>query len=352
MIAKQWVSPLLGVGIFCFVGGLCWGRQEVSPPKLRVVTTLPVLADLARQVGGDLVQVVSLGKGPEDPHYVTPTPSLMQAVRKADLFVEVGMSLEMWAVNVLDGAGNRRVRRGSKGHVYASEGVPVLEVPVSMTRAKGDLHPNGNPHLWVDPVRLGWMAKNIEKGMERVRPSQAPAFRKGYEAFQMKLDRATFGPRLVKLLGGKVLNRLAISGKLQSFLKKKYKGKPLSTRLGGFLKKAAPLRGRKILFYHQNWIYFTTRFGLKVEGFVEDKPGITPSASHKLRLLKLIKAENIKVLGTATWNDDSVPNALARESGIEVVILPAMVGATRDAKDSLSLINALIERLLHAYQKG
>lgn len=347
---KARVSLLLAWAVLGLVG---LGMGQQSPrPKLRVVATLPVLADLARQVGGDHVQVVSLGKGQEDPHYVTPTPSLMQAVRRADLFIEVGMSLEMWAVNVLDGAGNKRVRRESKGHVYASEGIPVLEVPVSMTRAKGDLHPNGNPHLWVDPVRLGLMARNIEKGMERVRPSEARWFQEGYVAFQKRLDLAIYGPELVKLLGGKVLNRLALSGKLQSFLKRKYKGKPLSARLGGFLKLAAPLRGRKILFYHQNWIYFSTRFGLEVRGFVEDKPGITPSASHKLKLMEQIKAEKIKVLGTATWNDDSVPNALARETGIQVVPLPAMVGATKDAPDSISMIRALITRLLNGYSKG
>jgi ABC-type Zn uptake system ZnuABC Zn-binding protein ZnuA len=276
----------------------------------------------------------------------------MQAVRKADLFVEVGMSLEMWAVNVLDGAGNKRVRRGSKGHVYASEGIPVLEVPTSMTRAKGDLHPNGNPHIWIDPVRLGGMAKNILIGLKRIRPSEGDFFQKRYDAFQKKLDLAIYGPELVKLLGGKVLNRLAISGKLRSFLKRKYKGRALATRLGGFLKKAEPLRGRKILFYHQTWVYFVSRFGLDVRGFVEDKPGITPSASHKLKLMEQIKAQKIKVLGTATWNDDSVPNALSRETGIRVVVLPAMVGATKDAGDSISLVDSLIQRLLNGYQKG
>jgi len=346
----NWMTACLGTALLLASAGTAIGQSPT--PKLKIVTTLPVLADLARQIGGDRVEVVSLGKGPEDPHYVTPTPSLMQAVRHADLFVEVGMSLEMWAVNVLDGAGNRSVRRGTKGHVYASEGVPVRDVPTSFTRAKGDLHPNGNPHLWVDPVRLGWLARNILKGMERVRPAEASIYKKGYQAFQARLDVATYGAKLVKLLGGKVLNRLAISGKLQDFLKRKYKGKTLGSRLGGFLAKAAPLRGRKVLFYHQNWTYFSQRFGLNVRGFVEDKPGITPSAAHKQRLMEQIRTEDIKLLGTATWNDDSVPNALARETGIHVVILPAMVGATKDAQDSISMIDALLQRLLDSLQKG
>ena len=327
-------------------------EQAAARPKIRVVATLPILADLARQVGGDQVEVRSLGKGWEDPHMILPTPSLMTAVSKADLFIELGLSLELWAEKVLDGARNPKIRRGAKGHVFASKGMPVLQVPGNLSRSEGDLHPDGNPHVWMDPARWGLLATQIEQGLERVAPARARRFQANLADFQHKVDIALYGKPLVELLGGKVLNRLALGGRLCNFIEtKKYKGKPLSDSLGGWMKKALPLRGKKILFYHQSWVYFTNRYGLRVIDFVEEKPGIAPPASHKTKLLKEIRENAVRVLGQQTYYDDSIGKALAREAGIRVVILPGMPEAVPEAKDVFSFMDCILDRLLKAYGK-
>jgi len=149
-----------------------------------------------------------------------------------------------------------------------------------------------------------------------------------------------------------VLNRLALGGRLWKFLStKKYKGKLLEDSLGGWMKKALPLRGQKIVFYHEAWIYFTKRFGLITVDFIEEKPGIVPPASHKAKLLEEIRHESIPVIAQQTYYDDSVAEALSRETGIGVVVLPGMPGAVPEAKDAFSFMDSILDRLLKAYHK-
>ncbi|MFQ5504976.1 MAG: metal ABC transporter substrate-binding protein [Planctomycetota bacterium] len=324
---------------------------ETPPERLHVVATLPVLADLARQVGGDLVEVRSLGRGSEDPHHVLPTPSLMSAVNRADLFVELGLSLELWAENVLDGARNPRIRRGARGHVFASEGIPRKGVPATVSRAGGDLHPEGNPHLWMDPVLARAMVRNIAVGLKRIAPEDRERIDKRLASVERRIDESLFGKELVELLGGDVLSRLALNGRLRRFLaEKSFRGRKLADRLGGWLGKAEPLRGKRIVFYHESWVYFADRFGLEVVDHVERKPGIAPSAAHKEKLIAEIREKRVPVIGVLTYYDDSVPRALARETGASVVVLPGTVGAVAEARDYFALVDTVLDRLLEVFQ--
>src|SRR6185503_180123 len=184
--------------------------------KLQVVATLPTLEALAQEVGGDRIETVSLAKGDQDPHFVSPPPVLMQKTRRADLFIELGMSLELWAEAVVAGSGNSRIATGTPGRVVASAGISALEVPGTISREMGDINPQGNPHLWLDPVRAKRMAANIEKALEVRAPSDAEYFRARLKSFEERIDQALYGKDLLKLVGARTLDRLSLEGRLQS----------------------------------------------------------------------------------------------------------------------------------------
>ena len=144
------------------------GAQDDA--KKIVVGTLPTLSAIAEEIGGAKLAVTSLARPDEDPHFVSPTPYLMNKVRKAELLLEIGMLQDRWADRVADGSGNTRITRGAPGRITTSVGIPKEEVPDNPTRALGDLHPEGNPHLWLDPLRAKKMASNITRGLVRAFP--------------------------------------------------------------------------------------------------------------------------------------------------------------------------------------
>ncbi len=195
--------------------------------EVRVVTTITDLAWAAREVGGNHVRVRVLCSGNEDPHFVAPTPSLVAAVGDADLFVEIGLSLEIWSERLLDGAGNPGVRPGAPGYVLASQGVATLERPVTLSRSQGDLHPEGNPHIWLDPLAMKKIASNIAEGLVRVDPEHAADYRDRSVALGDRIDRALYGDVLVDLLGSALLDRLVRGGQLDTYLDRELSGTSL-----------------------------------------------------------------------------------------------------------------------------
>src|SRR5687768_10425188 len=147
--------------------------QDEAKRKLEVVATTGVLASIAQAVGGERVEVQALADPRQDPHFVEPRPTLMQRARGADVFVEVGLQLELWAQKVVDGSGNARIQSGQPGRVVAAQGLHTLELPASLSREWGDVHPSGNPHVWLDPLNAGALADNIAAGLARVDPAHA-----------------------------------------------------------------------------------------------------------------------------------------------------------------------------------
>src|SRR5215211_6970057 len=177
------VGGLLGVAVFA---------PAEAAPKKKIACTLPTIEALVKEVGGDRVETFSLAAGDQDPHFVSPTPSLMKRVREADLLLEIGMQLEIWADEVANGSGNPRIFRGASGRIVLSAGVPKLEVPSVVTRAEGDVHPEGNPHLWLDPVRAKLLAENVARALKTVAPQDAEYFDRRLQDFQRRIDRALF----------------------------------------------------------------------------------------------------------------------------------------------------------------
>ena len=311
---------------------------------LDVVTTTTDLAWAAAELGGEHVSVRALCAPNEDPHYVSPTPSLVAAVGDADLFVEIGLNLETWTERLLDGAGNPSVRPGGPGYVLASSGIRTKERPDTLSRSQGDLHPDGNPHVWLDPLNMKVIADNIAAGLGRVDPARADDYRARATALKARIDAALFGPELVALLGGDLLDRLGRGDQLEAYLDREIAGAPLRARLGGWMAAAQPMRGRSVVYYHRNWVYFAERFGLRVAAYVESKPGIAPSAAHRKRVVEVVAAERAPVVVVTNYYDPRIPRAIASEAGIDVAIVPIMTGGEEGVDTWFALMDRLVER--------
>ncbi|MFH1423104.1 MAG: metal ABC transporter substrate-binding protein [Planctomycetota bacterium] len=335
-----------------FAVAFCIHGLNADENKLKVVATLPDIASVAREIGGDFVEVDSLTTAFDEPHTVTPKPSLMVKVNQADLFIEVGLELEIWSEKVLEGARNPKVRVGQPGHVYASEGVETLEKPKIMSRSEGDVHSQGNPHIWLNPLNVIKMAENIKNGLNRIAPEHSKAFEKNFGNFRDKIYEKLYGRKLVDLLGGDTLASLHKNGRLIEFLKeKKYKEKPLIEILSGWMKKMLPNQGREIITYHRSWSYLTDSFGLKVAMELEPKPGISPSASHLAEVVKTVQQKHIKVVLVEPFYSRKAADFVADKTDAQVVVCATSVGGEENVNDYFSLIDNVVKKLTDVWEK-
>jgi zinc/manganese transport system substrate-binding protein len=278
--------------------------------KLNVVTTTEDLGSLAKEVGGDLVQVDSIGKGYMDPHFIDAKPSYLLKMKKADLFVEVGLELEVgWAPSLLTSARNPKILPGSAGFLEAGKGIQVVQkVSGQVDRSMGDVHPFGNPHYWLDPNNGLVMAKEIADKLAALDPANAAAFGQNYAAFETKL---------------------------------KAKDKE-------WLSTLAPYKGARVVTYHNSWPYFAQHFGIDIAGFVELRPGIPPSPSHVRDITEKIKSEKIPVVLVEPYFDTKLPQKIATDAGAKMLIFAPSVGAEPDIKTYLDLFDHDIKLLTDA----
>jgi ABC-type Zn uptake system ZnuABC Zn-binding protein ZnuA len=331
-LTVAWTSPLLG-------------------ETVQVVTTLPVFASIAKEVGGDRVTVRAISEPREDAHFVKPKPSFALMLRDADVFVTTGLDLELWAPVLVDKSGNRSIRDGQPGFVSASQNVPLLDVPSSTSREGGDVHAFGNPHLHTSPLNIKIIATNIAAGLERVDPAGADQYRRRLADFQHRVDVAVYGEELVTLLGAEVLDPLARNGQLIDFLgSKQLEGRPLIQRLGGWLGRALPLRGQKIVAYHKNWVYLVDLLGLDVVGYVEPKPGIPPSARHVKELIETMQDDKVPLVLSADYFDSRKPSQIAERTGAKVVIASLQTGGA--ITDYFALVDAWVGALVDAVNEA
>jgi len=325
---------------------------SAAAKKIQVVCTLPTLKALTEEIGGDHVDVVSLAKGDQDPHFVTPTPVLMKRTREAVLFIENGLSLELWADEVVNGSGNSRIFRGTTGRIIASNGISALEIPSVITRELGDIHPQGNPHVWLDPLLAKVEAGNICEALKAADSSGAAYYEARKVDFFQRIDAALFGPELLKLLGSQKLTRLAWSGQLQSFLENnKIGGIPLTAKTGGWLKASELLRGKKAYEFHKVWAYFARVFGIQLAGTIEERPGIPPGPQHVRQVTERIGAEKIPLILVDNFYDPSLPSNIARQTGASLVLLPDQVEGEAGIKTYFDLMDHLISKMTEALKK-
>lgn len=321
-----------------------------NPEKVNVVATLTTYKAIAREVGGDRVEVQAIAKGNQDAHFVNPKPSFALMLKDADLFLTTGLDLELWVPALQDKARNSKIREGQVGYVSLATGIPMLQVPQNPSRAGGDIHIYGNPHIHTDPLRAKIIAGNIAIGLKKADRANADYYDRQLAAFKRRIDEALFGPELVELVGGDQLSRLAMEHRLAGFLEQtSLGGAPLTTRLGGWLKEAECLRGKKIIAYHLNWIYFTDRFGIQILDYVEDKPGIPPSAQHVVNLITLIRDQEVKALLVVNFFDEKVPRLIEQRTGAKALIVPLEVEGTPGVQDYFQLVDTWIRALKSAF---
>ena len=266
---------------------------------IKVVATTEDLASLAREVGGDKVQVDALAKGYQDPHFVDPKPSFILQVSRADLLIAVGRELEIgWLPPLISSGRNAKIQPGASGYLDASQNVKILEIPTGqITRAMGDVHPSGNPHYWLDPDNGRKIAQSIRDKLSELSPNDKAYFAQRYADFDKRLAEA----------------------------QKKWDAT------------MAPYKGTKLVTYHRSWPNFMERFGLNVIGYVEPKPGIPPSPSHTLDLIGEMKTQDVKLIVVEPYFDLKTPQAIANQVGGKVLVLAPSVGGTKEASDYIQL---------------
>jgi zinc/manganese transport system substrate-binding protein len=277
--------------------------------KLRVVTTITDLTELARAVGGDLIEVDTLTRGKQNAHEAEIRPTMMLKLRRADVLIENGLELDAWADVAVTGANNANIFRGSAGRIDISRGLPILEVPtVRVDRSMGDVHPLGNPHYSLDPGFAPTITQNIVDGFSRLAADSRPTFERNRQAFLGQLDEAM-------------------------------------TR---WTKTLEPFRGAKVIVYHPQWIYFLHRFGLVQAATLEDRPGIPASPGHLVRVIQQMKTERIKVIIVEPWNDLRLAERVAQEAGAKAIVLASMVGGVKGADSYIAAIDYNVNELSKA----
>jgi ABC-type Zn uptake system ZnuABC Zn-binding protein ZnuA len=320
--------------------------------KLAVACTLPIVEALAREVGGDDFEYFSLCKADQDPHYVRATPLLQRKLRQADLFIEVGLQLELWADLVADDSGKPRLQKGGAGRIVSTTGIPREQIPEVLTRAAGHVHPDGNPHVWLDPVRGIRMAENIARALGAADPGRKEAVEKRLGEFRRRVREALFGAKLLELAGADELERRHLDGSLRAWLEKEeLDGRKLSSHLGGWLKKTEPLVGRKALEFHLAWIYTARAFGFEITGSIEEKPGIPPGPKHQVELGRRLKQGDIAFILVDNFYDPSLPNTLSKDTGVPTLVLPNQPGGEPGTETYVKFFDTLVEKLVAAVKK-
>jgi len=325
-----------------------------SPPgPLKVVTSLTTYASIAREIAGDRATVTSIAEGDEDPHFVQPRPSFVPLLRDADLFVTTGMDLELWVGTLLDRAGNAKIREGGPGYVAAFRGIPLLEVPSSLSRSAGDIHVDGNPHIHTDPINAIIIARNILDGLRRAAPASAEYFAGREKDFELRVLNATYGPEVVRLVTPPVLFDLAKAGKEMDFLQRtNFQGRPLASRLGGWMQQGQAFRGHDIVCYHKEWAYFSFRYGVKCVEYIEAKPGIAATPRHVQDVIALMRDRKIPVLFASNYFDHDQINDVAARTSARAVIVPENTRGAPGVETYFDLMNAWIGGLARGFGAG
>jgi ABC-type Zn uptake system ZnuABC Zn-binding protein ZnuA len=292
-------------------GALLGVALPAQAQRIRVITTIPELADMTRQIGKELVEVESLTRGVEYMHAVPVKPSFVPKLNRADILVENGLDLEIsWLAALLEVANNSKILPGQPGRIDCSVGISVLDVPRTVDRSEGDVHPKGNPHYTLDPLNGKTMARNIAAGLSRNYPEHRAAFEKNLNSYLAELEKA----------------------------------------IERWQTLAAPLKGVKIVTYHQDWIYFVNRFGLQQIGTIELKPGIEPTPNHLVSLVQRMQQEKARVIIYGPQSD-RYPRQLASQTGASVVRLQSIAGALPDTDTYIKFIDYNLRSLLAAAKK-
>lgn len=302
---------LRGGGAF-FSLALLSGATKNASAAINVVASLPELAAITREVGGDDVVVSSIARPNNDYHRYEALPSDVARLSRAKLLVATGMSFELWLPALLNAAAKRELQPGGSGYVNASEGVRRLEIPTSqISGASGDIHTDGNPHFAYDPVYAKFIARNVLRGLIRVDGAHADAYRARYTRF----------------------------------------GSAIDAHMATYRAELAPYAGEGVVTYHKNYAYFLRRFGLREYGNIETKPGIPPSARHVNALAQGMKRDGVRAIVVESIYPTRFPALLAQQAGTKYVVGPYGVGAL-GTSTYLSFTDKLVDSFKQALARN
>ena len=275
--------------------------QIIAADQVKVVTTTTVIYDLVKNIGGEKVEVEYLSRGDQDVHFLEVLPSYMLKLRNADLFFKIGLELEMWSYQLVDGSRNSSLKVIDLSHGITPKEVPTAKVDAS----QGDIHPFGNPHYWLDPDNIKIMINEIYNELAVQSPEDDEYFKNNLVSFINELDK-------------KIIVWEEKMGKLSQ---------------------------RQVVFFHSSWIYFAERFDIKIAGYVEPKPGIPPTPSHNANLIKLIQRKKIKTIVMDVFYSDSAPNQIANITGVKVLKLPTQVFGLESIKSYIQMMDYIVNQL-------
>ena len=287
------------------------GTAPPTTKRINVVATTPDLAALAREIGGDAVEVKALAKPTEDPHFVDAKPSHIVTLNRADVLIEGGAELEIgWLPALLESARNDKIAPGAPGRISASQGVRMLEIPTSFDRAHGDVHALGNPHFLLDPINAKLVVAQITDHLAQVDPASAELFKANLKAFNTTLD----------------------------------------AKFAEWQQRLAPYHGAKIVTYHKDFVYFAERFGLEVIENLEPKPGIAPSPAHLATVISRMRADNAHIILVQPFQNRRTAETVARQTDAVVLNVPQQPGAVKDTDTFFQLMDYIVNTLATALQ--
>jgi zinc/manganese transport system substrate-binding protein len=299
--------------IIVLFGILSAGAMPAEAAKIRVVATLTDLADLAREVGGDLVEVHSLATGVEDTHGVPMKPSFVPMMNRADLLLLVGFDCEhAFLPALIEASKNPRILPGRAGYVDCSVGIVPLDVPKSTGHAYGDVHPYGNPHYMLDPVLAKTAIANIYNAFVEFAPQHKGEFTRNRDAYLAKLN----------------------------------------ANIAEWEKEVKPIRGVKFVSYHEHWPYFAKLFGLSYFGTIELRPGIDPTARHIEELIASMKAQRVPIVVREPQFPEKVPRRIAEQTGATMITLPIMPGGVPHTETYIKMMDYIVHTMVAAARGG
>ncbi len=299
------------IAIIALTGVLSGWAMPAQAAKIRIVTTLTDLADFARAVGGDLVEVRSLATGVEDTHGVPMKPSFVPIMNRADLLVLVGFDCEhAFLPALLEASKNPRIQIGTSGYVDCSRGIIPRDVPKSTDHYQGDVHPYGNPHYVLDPVLAKTAIENIYNALVTFAPEYKGEFTRNRDAYLARLN----------------------------------------AKITEWEKEVKPLKGVKFVSYHEHWPYFAERFGLDYFGTIELKPGIDPTARHIEELITEMKAKHVPIVVREPQFPEKVPKRIAEQTGATMITLPIMPGAVPQTETYIKMMDYIVHTMVTAAQ--
>ncbi|HEX4264839.1 MAG TPA: metal ABC transporter substrate-binding protein [Verrucomicrobiae bacterium] len=283
---------------------------SMAQAKLNVVATTGDLGSIAQEIGGDRIELEVLGKPTEDPHSVSAKPDFIVKLSHADVVVEGGAGLETgWLPTLLEQAHNSKIVTGAPGHISCATGVPLLNVPAKLDRSGGGIHAAGNPHYVIAPSNAKIVAKNIAEGFCNGDPESADFYRANLKKFDGEID----------------------------------------AKLIEWHKALDPFKGRRMVAYHDSWPYFAKEFGLKIDLFLEPKPGVPPTPAHLAQAIAKMKQENAVVIIVDPYADRNAAQTAARDINAWIVDLTQFPGGIKHTEGGyIPMMDELVKRLTQA----